>query len=190
LREGPAAYSTSKKVWTSSGLVEYAVLFFLHLGSRRVHIAGMTAHPDAAWMAAQAQQMAAFFGAQPEQPTHLIRDLDSKYTQAFDAALEATGVAIVPVGPAAPNLNAHAERWVLSIKSECLDHFWVFGEDHLRHLIGEYVAFYNDVRPHQGVGNVPLSGAATPSLRPLMAVDEVVCSARLGGLLKHYHYAA
>jgi putative transposase len=90
------------------------------------------------------------------------------------------------VGPAAPNLNAHAERWVLSIKSECLDHFIVFGEDHLRHLVDEYLKHYLDERPHQGVSNAPLIiGHGDPPTD-----GEVVCNERLGGLLKHYQRQA
>src|SRR5205814_7975665 len=115
-------------------------------------------------------------------PTHLIHDLDTKFTKVFDARLQAEGIEVVKVGPAAPNLNAHAERFVLSIKSEALDHFVVLGEDHLRHIIFSYLGHYHEERPHQGLGNVPLKvHTVEPSCE-----GEIVCRERLGGLLKHY----
>jgi putative transposase len=94
------------------------------------------------------------------------------------------------VGPRAPNLNAFAERYVLSIKSECLDHFIVFGEDHLRHIVSEYDTSCNQHRPHQGIGNIPISAAPEPLARETSAAREVLCQERLGGLLRHYHHAA
>ena len=172
----------TKKIWTTGGLVEYFVLFFIHVGSRRVVVTGMTAHPDARWVLQQARNFVLLTDQEASAPSHLIHDLDTKFTKEFDARLEAEGIEITKVGPAAPNLNAHAERWVLSIKSECLDHFIVFGEDHLRHLVDEYLKYYLEVRPHQGVGNVPLK---THKGEP--ATDgKVVCHERLGGVLKHY----
>ena len=90
------------------------------------------------------------------------------------------------VGPAAPNLNGYAERFVLSIKSECLDHFVVLGEEHLRYLIDEYLAHYLTERAHQGVGNAPLK--ICPCDPP--TEGEVVCKERLGGLLRHYERKA
>ena len=121
---------------------------------------------------------------QPGRPTHLIRDLDGKYGPEFDAVFTQAGIEVVPVGPRA-NLSAYAERWVLSIKSECLDHFLIFGEGHLRHLIHEYVSHYLLERAHQGVGNVPLTGQ-TPPPETTLAADAIVCHERLGGLLKSY----
>ena len=125
-------------------------------------------------------------GDLPIKPTMLIRDHDSKFTAEFDGILESEGIEIKKVGPRAPNMNAIAERWVQSIKQECLDHFVVFGEKHLRHIVSEYVKFHNDERPHQGVGNARLRviGAKEPPVEN--AEGEIVCAARLGGLLKHY----
>lgn len=107
-------------------------------------------------------QVAQFLAAQSNKPTHLIRDLDSKFTPAFDAAIKAAGVTVVPVGPSAPNLNAFAERFVLSIKAECLDHFIVFGEAHLRYLMQENLTHYLTERPHQSKDNKPLTGDPAP----------------------------
>jgi putative transposase len=98
-------------------------------------------------------------------------------------------VKIIRIPPHSPNMNPHAERFVGSIKSEALDHFVVFGEAHLRHILSQYVRFYNTLRPHQGVGNVPLSGAPSPAASPV-TVEGIVCDARLGGLLKSYRRAS
>jgi putative transposase len=179
----------SKKVWTQAGMVEVFVLFFLHIGSRRVHIAGLTAHPDSAWMAQQARNIAVFFAEQGIPTKYLIHDCDAKFTQQFDAILDSSGVETIRVGPHAPNLNAYAERWVLSVKSECLDHFVVFGEEHLRYLINEYVRFYYTCRPHQGKDNEVLTAPAAPPPTGPFAEGDIICEERLGGLLKHYRRA-
>lgn len=175
----------STKVWTTSGLVDYFVLFFIHIGSRRVHIAGMSPNPDRQWVAQQARNVSAVFAEEPQRPTILRRDHDGKFGPEFDAILHSDGVAIHKVGPRAPNLNAYAERWVQSVKQECLDHFIIFGETHLRYLIHEYLAHYLAERPHQAKDNQPLTGLPPPPTSPPAAVD-VVCAERLGGLLKHY----
>jgi putative transposase len=176
----------SKKIWTTGGLIDYFVLFFIHIGSRRVIVSGITAHPDAPWMVQQARNFVLLTDQEAAAPTHLIHDLDTKFTKEFDVLLEAEGITPIEVGPSAPNLNAHAERWVLSIKSECLDHFVVFGEGHLSYLIDEYLAHYSMERPHQGMGNLPL---AITSGNP-QTEGEVFCHERLGGLLRHYERKA
>ena len=176
----------SKHVWTKNGLVEYFVLFFIHLGSRRVHVSGMTAQPDGAWMLQQARNVSAYFADEPVKPTMILCDHDTKFTAKFEEVLSGDGIKLRRVGPMAPNMNAYAERWVQAIEQECLDHFVVFGEDHLRHLVGEYVAHFLEERPHQGLGNVPVKGLVEPVSRD----GPIQCKERLGGLLKHYHRAA
>ena len=142
----------TKPVWTLCGWVEVYVLFFIYIGTRRVHIAGMTPNPDRAWIAQQARNTAMYFGQLPERPTMLLRDRDQKYSEQFDAVFKAEGVEVKRVGPQAPNMNAFAERWVQSVQKECLNHSLVFGEAHLRHILAEYVAHYYQERPHQGWG--------------------------------------
>jgi putative transposase len=171
----------SKKVWTLGGLVDVFVRFFIHLGTRRVHLAGLTAHPDRAWVAQQARNTALALSEQPVKPEILLLDHDAKFVPEFDRVFAAEGIQVKRVGPRAPNLNAYAERWVQAVKQEYLDHFVVFGEGHLRHLLREYVAHYNEERPHQGRDNLPLGGAG-----PDPGGGVVVCRERLGGLLKHY----
>jgi putative transposase len=122
---------------------------------------------------------------------YLIIDHDTKYTGTFDTVFEAEGAQVKRVGPQAPNMNAYAERWVQSLRTECLDHFLILGEKHLAYIVKEFVAHYNEERPHQGVGNVPLSVASEPeSVILKFPCGEVKCRERLGGLLKHYHRAA
>ena len=177
----------TKKVWTKNGLVDVFVLFFIHLGTRRVHIAGMTTNPDEAWVVQQARNLSMFFADQPVQPKYLILDMDAKFTARFRATLESEDLEVVRVGPKKPNLNAFAERFVQTIRRECLDHFVCFGVDHLRHIVKRFEAFYNRCRPHQGRDNRTLLEAACeePATIPL-ARGAVECREELGGLLKHY----
>lgn len=177
----------SKKVFTGYGFVDVFVLFFINVGTRRVHVVGMTPHPDARWMAQQARNVAMFFDEQPEKPRMLIRDLDTKFTKQFDAILEDEDIEIKPVGPRAPNMNPFSERWLQALKHECLDHFIVCGEAHLRYLIAEYLDYFHNQRPHQSLENRPPSsdGDDAPP-----AEGEVVREERLGGLLKHYYRRA
>jgi putative transposase len=181
----------TQRIWTLSGAVDCFVLFFLNIGSRRVFLAGLTTRPDHAWVAQQARHFCQHVATLPEQPTHLLRDRDGKFGPEFDAVLAAAGMEVVPVGPRMPNMNAFAERWVLSVRLECLNHFVVFGEEHLRYLLDQYLAFFNEHRPHQGVGNVPLnSDIAVPLPQPPSTAAAVLCAEHLGGLLKHYSQPA
>jgi putative transposase len=169
------------RAWTALGSVRLSVLFFIHIGSRRVRIAGISAHPNSAWVAEQAKNTCAYFAAQEDKPTLILRDNDSKFS-AIDSVFAAEGIAVKKVGPGAPNMNAHAERWVQSVRRECLDHFIILGETHLRHLLKEYEEHHNLERPHQGIGNVPL----TPQPQS-ESEGSIECRERLGVLLKHYY---
>jgi len=103
--------------------------------------------------------------------------------------LQTHGVDVTRTAPQQPNQNAFAERFVLSAKTECLDHFVVFGEAHLRHLIAEYEDYYNHQRPHQSLDNRPLSGEPPPTSETISA-SKVQSTERLGGLIKHYYHRA
>jgi putative transposase len=105
----------STKVWTTRGLVDVFVLFFLHVGSRKVFVTGLTPNPDKAWIVQQARNAALFFADHPEKPRYLLRDHDTKYVLEFDQRLESEGIEVKVVGPGAPNMNAYAERFVQSI---------------------------------------------------------------------------
>src|SRR5262245_31668970 len=171
------------EVWTLGGLVTYYVLFFIHLGSRQIHVAGVTPHPNAAWMMQVARNvtMEAWGFLAPGQ--YLIHDRDGKYCPAFQHIIDAAGVKRVPLPPRSPNLNAYAERWVRSVKEECLSRLILFGEASLRHALTQYVAHFHHERNHQGKGNVLLFPAVSPDAE---RTGPIQCRERLGGLLKYY----
>jgi transposase InsO family protein len=175
------------EVWTLGGLVTYYVLFFMHLGSREVHLAGVTPHPNAPWMIQVARNVTMEEWGFLAPGQYLIHDRDGKYCPAFQQIMDEAGVTRVPLPPRSPNLNAYAERWVRSVKEECLAQLILFGERSLCHVLKEYVAHYHQERPHQGKGNVvlmPSPDQATVRQGPIR------CRERLGGLLKYYHCAA
>ena len=124
---------------------------------------------------------------QGQEASHLIHDGDTKFTLHFDGILETEGVEIVKTVPVAPNLNAYAERWCQSLQVETLDHFVVLGEKHLRYIVSEFVTHYNRERPHQSLGNKPLTQI---SKDPPPSTGEILCQERLGGLLRHYYRKA
>jgi putative transposase len=175
------------EVWTWCGLVTYYVLFFIHLGSRKVHIAGVTPHPDQRWMIQIARNvtMADWGILSPGQ--YLIHDRDGKYCPAFQRLIDDAGVTRVPLPPQSPNLNAYAERWVRSVKEEALSQLILFGEQSLRHALKAYMTHFHRERPHQGRGNVVLMPINASSQRQ---GGPIHCRERLGGLLKYYHREA
>jgi putative transposase len=134
----------SKRIVTMRGFVEMFVLVFIHVGTRRVFVSGMTACPDAIWMKRQAKNFTMTFADTPLAASHLIRDRDGKFTADFDQILKGDGVKTVRTQIRSPNMNAYCERVIQSIKSECLDHFVVFGDKHFRYLIDQYLAHYDD----------------------------------------------
>jgi putative transposase len=175
------------EVWTLGGLVTYYVLFFIHLGSRKIHVAGVTPHPNEAWMVQVARNVTMEEWGFLSPGQYLIHDRDGKYCPAFQQIIDAAGVKRVPLPPRSPNLNAYAERWVRSVKDEALSHLILFGEGSLRHALQEYVAHYHHERNHQGKGNVLLFPSTNQD--PERA-GPMLCRERLGGLLKYYERAA
>jgi len=171
------------EVWTLGGLVTYYVLFFIHLGSRKVEIAGMTPHPNEAWMVQVARNVTMEEWGFLSPGQYLIHDRDGKYCPAFQQLIDAAGVKRVPLPPRSPNLNAFAERWVRSIKEECLSRLILFGEASLRHALTQYVAHFHHERNHQGKGNVLLFPVASQDPEHQ---GPMCCRERLGGLLKYY----
>jgi putative transposase len=185
----------TKTVWTVRGPVTFYVLFFLHVHTRRVHIAGMTPNPDGRWMAQIARNMSMVFAEEPEKfrPTHIIRDRDTKFTQQFCSILESEGLEFRPIPPRSPNMNPHAEVWVQRTKHEVLNHFIVFGERHLRQILAAWLEYYHRHRPHQGIGNVPLEERTDGPPAPITDTGpsgEIVCYESLGGLLRYYQRKA
>jgi putative transposase len=144
------------EVWTWCGLVTYYVLFFIRLGTREVHVAGITPHPDQRWMVQMARNVTMAEWGFLSSGHYLIHDRDGKYCPAFQQIITAAGVTRVPLPARSPNLNAYAERWVRSVKDECFSKLILFGERALRHALQEYVEHYHQERSHQGRDNMVL----------------------------------
>ena len=174
------------EVWTRGGLVRYSVLFVIDLPTRRIEIAGVYPDPDGRWKNQMARNLTDAFDGFLLNKRFLIHDRDPLFTNEFRDILATVGVTSVRLPPQSPNLNAYAERFVRSIKEECLDRLVLFGEPHLRHTIHEYVEHYHTERNHQGLNN------------RLILTDERDgngCGAighkeRLGGMLKFYYRKA
>lgn len=144
-------------------------------------------------MAHIARSMSMVFAEEPQEsrPTHIIRDRDSKFTAEFCSVLESDGIEFRPIPPLSPNLNPFAEAWVQRTKHEVLNHFIVFGEAHLRKILDDWLTYYHRHRPHQGLGNVPISGDSLPEISvDDFQMENIVCHETLGGLLKHYERKA
>jgi putative transposase len=176
----------SKMVWTPRGLRQAFVLAFIHVGTRRIFCSPCTFKPDGKWIVNQAQAFLENARETDLKIEYLIRDRDSKYVSGFDDVFEAINCRVVPTAPQAPNQNAFIERWVKSIRVECLNFFIVFGRNHLDHLVDSYVRFYNIARPHQAKENRPLTGHWPEEHEPLANDEEIICHESLGGILRHY----
>jgi transposase InsO family protein len=175
------------EVWTVYGLVTYYVLFFIHLATRKVHVAGLTPYPDQRWMVQIARNVTMVEWGFLLPGHYLILDRDGKFCAAFQQTMEAAGVEPVVLPARSPNLNAYAERWVRSVKDESLSRLMLFGAGALRHVLKEYVDHYHHERPHQGKDNVLLFPIPTQRSQ---GEGLIRCRERLGGLLKYYHRKA
>ena len=173
------------EVWTPRGLLTYYTLFVLDLRSRRVHVAGSTPTPDGCFMAQTARRLTDAVDGFLVGHRVLICDRDSKWTDDFRRIVQSAGVRIVLTPIRAPNANAYAERFVRSIREECLDRLILFGERRLVRALAEFVAHYHGERNHQGLGNELITPAAA-----VAGATRVRCRDRLGGLLRYYHRAA
>jgi putative transposase len=174
--------SPKREVLTLRGLVTYYVLFFIHLESRRVDIAGLTVHPNELWM----KQIARNVSGALRDCRYLLHDRDTKFTRSFRAIIVSGRVEPLALPARSPNLNAYAERWVRSVKQECLSKVILFGERSLRRALSNYVDHFHTERNHQGKRNVLLFPRVTDRQRE----GPVRCRERLGGLLRYYHREA
>ena len=164
------------------------VLFFIEHGTRRVHLAGITAHPTGEWVTQQARNLLMNLEDHADGFKFLIRDRDTKFTAAFDAVFAAAGVRIIKTPVRAPRTNAIAERWVASARRECLDRMLITGDRHLRLVLNEYADHYNVHRPHRTLQQNPPAGR----LHPLAEVTSMSVRRRnrIGGLIHEYAQAA
>ena len=163
------------------------VLFVMEIRTRRVHVLGVTAHPTGAWTAQQARNLLMNLGERAGHFKFLVRDRDSKFTAAFDEVLAGNGVRIIKTPVRSPRANSFAERYVGTLRRECLDHLLVYGEQHLRQVLAAYARHYNEHRPHQSREQRP------PLREPGQAVDVTARIKRthvVQGLISEYRRAA
>jgi putative transposase len=166
------------------------VLFVIELASRRVHLAGVTDHPTGLWVAQQARNLLAGVGEQGTAWNFLIRDRDTKFTRAFNDVWRSTGAEVICTPIQAPNANAAAERWVGTVRRECLDQLLIVGRHQLARVLRRYVEHYKQRRPHRSLAYatpVPWVGADPMSAA---TVGQVHRRDVLGGLIHEYECAA
>lgn len=160
------------------------VLFFIELGSRRVHLSSCTHSPDSAWVTQQARQLVWHLSDAAQPMRFLMHDRDSKFTTSFDQVFASEGFEIVGTPFRAPKANAVAERWVRSVRHECLDQLLILNQRHLVRVLKEYIHYYNTARPHQGIAQqapIPFSRSRDGTIQ---------CRDVLGGILQKYYREA
>jgi putative transposase len=177
---------TTVEVWTKNGLVTYYLLFVMELATRRVHCAGSTTSPEEAWMKQVARNLTDAEDGFLNGKRYILMDRDAKFSTAYRGILEDAGVTPVRLPPRSPNLNAHLERFMRSLKAECLERLIFFGESSLRHAVSQFLAHYHTERNHQGLANRILQSGDEVG----KAVGDVACRERLGGTLRYYYRQA
>ena len=172
----------SVEAWGLKGLTRYLVFFVIELATRKVEIVGIHADPCETQMVQWARNLTDAQDGFLKGKRILIHDRDPLYTEKFRETLRATGVRSLKIPKQSPNLNAYCERFVLAIKSECLDKMILIGEKHVRYVVGQYVAHYLTERPHRVLGHRVIEPET-----PMPTEGEVLCRERLGGLLNTYY---
>jgi putative transposase len=166
------------------GLRRLYVLFFLEVGSRRVHLAGCTPNPTGSWVTQQARNLG--FTDLLERTRFLVHDRDSKFSASFDEVFRSEGIRVIRTPIRAPQANAYAERFVRSVREECLDWLLIVRRRHLDRVLYQYIE-YNRERPHRGLDLAPPQPNAKGRASRASAVER---RDRLGGLLHEYYRAA
>lgn len=163
------------------------VLFVIELSTRKVHILGVTDHPNGAFVTQVARNLAADLADRALRIRFLIRDRDTKFTASFDEVFRSEGIGVIKTPVRSPRANAYAERWVRTVRTECLDQLLIVGRGHLERVLRQYVSHYNEQRPHRGIDlGVPTGEVGAPA-----ALSHGVCRHDvLGGLIHEYYPAA
>lgn len=173
-------FFTVETLWLKT-LYEF---FFIELGSRRVHLAGITANPNSTWVAQQARQLVWHLQEGNANLQFLIHDRDSKLTEAFDNVFKSTGFRVIHTPLQAPDANAYAERWVRTVREECLDHLLIMNQTHLKRVLDCYISYYKTSRLHQG-----LDLQAPIPRKPVRYCGQVRKREVLGGIINDYYCA-
>jgi Integrase core domain. len=173
------------EVWTTKGLTRYLVLFFIDLSTRKVEIAGIASRANGMWMSQVGRRVTDAVDGILKGKRFLIHDRDPLFTAEFQDILASVGIKCVKLPPQSPNLNAHAERFVRSIKESCLHRLLLFGEHSLRRALREFVTHYHQERNHQGLGNRLIVSDLVSETSGAIRRRE-----RLGGMLNYYYRAA
>jgi transposase InsO family protein len=174
---------TTIEVWTKGGLVTFYVLFVMEVATRRVHFAGCTVNPTEGWMKQIARNLTDSFDGFLLGIRYLLMDRDSKFCEAFRSMLRQSDVEPLRLPPRSPNLTPHIERFMRSIKQECLARMIFFGERSLRNAVKEFCLHYHQERNHQGLENRLIE----PGEEAGCITGEVACRERLGGTLRYYY---
>ena len=170
-------------------LRRYYVLFFIELQTRRVHLAGATTNPDGRWVTQQARNLS--LSGALDDARFLIRDRDAKFAAGFDEVFRTEGVDVIQTPFRSPQANAHAERFVRTARTECLDWLLILGQRQLDRALRVYVDHYNTERPHRALGRQPPIAIQPPPPPPPPPPQATIQRRdRLGGLLHEYHLAA
>jgi len=179
-------FFTVETVW----LRRLYVLFFIELDSRRVHLTGVTANPDGRWVTQQARNLLLVLGERGRQVRFLIHDRDVKFCRGFDEVFRSDGGEVLRTPVRAPTANAHAERWVRTVRAECLDWLLIVGRGHLEQVLRVYLQHDNAHRPHRALGLQPPDPAVKPTLAGKDHPAQVHRRDLLGGLVHEYRRAA
>ena len=177
---------TTIEIWTKSGLVTCYLLFVMELASRRVHFAGCTANPDEAWMCQIARNLSDAEDGFLRGKKYLLMDRDAKFSEAFRIILDRAGVEAVRLPARSPNLNPNLERFMRSVKEECLERMIFFRESSLQVAVAEFLSHFHAERNHQGLGNRLIE----PGEEVGITAGDVACRERLGGMLRYYYRKA
>jgi putative transposase len=162
------------------------VLIFIELADRRVHLAGVTAHPTGEWVTQQARNLLLDLGQRVATLRHVVRDRDAKFAVSFDAVFTAVHIQVIKTPPHAPGANAVCERMIGTLRRELLDRILIVNHAHLRHVLDEYLIHYNGHRPHRTLGQQP----PNPRSVPPSPEGRVRRSPILSGLINEYHRTA